>query len=211
MNQQVNLLAPIFRKQPTVLSARLALLLCGLLVAVLGVLQLVSAWQTTALANEQARLEARRDSATEHLNQLAEQIKGGGGKSQALVAERDRLAAEVNEKRQSMAALSRSELGNTTGFSPQFIGFARQRLSGLWLTGIRLTVGGREMELNGIVLDEALLPRYLDLLGTESIFRGIRFGHAELKRNQGDGQAKMQFTLRSQNPEVAKARPGNPS
>ncbi len=211
MNQQVNLLAPIFRRQPTVLSARLALLLCGLLVALLGVVQLVSAWQATTLTHEQARLEARRDGATDQLNQLAEQIRGGGGKSQQLVAERDRLAAEANEKRQSMAALSRSELGNTTGFSPQFIGFARQRLPGLWLTGIRLTVGGREMELQGVTLDEGLLPHYLDLLGTESVFRGSRFGHAELKRNQGDGQAKMQFTLRSQNPEAAPAQPLDPS
>lgn len=200
MNQQVNLLAPIFRKRQTVLSGRLAVLLCAVIVAVLGVLQVISVWQVSSLEREQTRLEVRRTSATQQLNQLAEQIKAGG-KSQELVAERDLLASELAHKRNALAALSRSELGNTTGFSPQFMGLARQRLSGLWLTRIDLASGGRRLELQGITLSEDLLPRYLALLGTEQIFKGIRFGHAQLSRPD-DSEREIQFELRSQEPSL---------
>lgn len=200
MNQQVNLLSPIFRKQQTLLSGRLALVVVGLGIAVLGVVHGLTVWQVGSLAREQAQLEVRRDTATEQLNQLAEQMKGGG-KSQHLVEERDRLRTELEHKKQSLAALSRSELGNTTGFSPQFIGLARQRLSGLWLTGIKLAGGGRQLELRGITLDEALLPLYLNLLGNEPVFRGTRFGHTQMQRVGGeagsDDTGPLRFELHS--------------
>lgn len=198
MNQQVNLLAPIFRKQQTILSGRFAVLLCAVIVAVLGVLQVISIWQVASLEREQTRLEERRTSATQQLNQLAEQIKAGG-KSQELVAERDQLATELGHKRHALAALSRSELGNTTGFSPQFMGLARQRLPGLWLTRIDLSTGGRRLELHGVTLSEDLLPRYLALLGSEPIFKGTRFGHAQLTRPD-ELEREIQFELRSQDP-----------
>lgn len=206
MSQQVNLLAPIFRKQQTLLSGRLALLVCALVVAVLGVLHAVTVWQVAGLAREQQRLEARRDQATGQLNQLAEQMKGGG-KSQPLVEERDRLKAELLKKREALAALSRSELGNTTGFSPQLIGFARQRLNGLWLTGIKLSGGGRSIELRGMALAEGLLPRYLTLLGSEPIFRGTRFGHAALNRDADGAGGRLRFELRSHDPGIAPPSP----
>lgn len=206
MSQQVNLLAPIFRKQRALLSARFALLVCAAVAGVAVLLQLVLAWQVGSLSREQAQLVARRDAATQQLAQLAEQMRGGG-RSQALVAERDALRAQVEEKRRSLAALSRSELGNTTGFSPQLIGLARQRLSGLWLTGVKLNGGGRQLELAGMTLDEALVPRYLGLLGNEPVFRGTRFNFAQLNRDAtaDDGRAPLRFELRSLDSSLAAA------
>ena len=101
--------------------------------------------------------------------------------------------ADFKRKSEALAALSRSELGNTTGFSPQFIGLARQRLAGLWLTHIAL--GGPGLELRGITLSEELLPRYLDMLGHEPVFQGTRFGEAHLTRSADP--AGLSFELRS--------------
>lgn len=201
MNQQINLLAPIFRKRQTLLSARLAMLLCVMVVAVLGVLHLTTVWQVAALSSEQADLRQRRDSDTARLNELAAQLSGEA-RSQELISERDRLAEEVESKSQALAALSRSELGNTLGFSPHFIGLARQRLNGLWLTRISLKKGGRSLELNGVTLSEQLLPRYLQLLGDEPVFNGTQFAHAFLARNaKGLDASQLRFELHSVDPD----------
>lgn len=196
MNQQVNLLAPMFRKQPTLFSARVSLMLCVLVIGVLGLIYLTSAWRAGALGREQVQLEARRDSVTRQLNELAAQIQGSG-KSQELTAERDRLAAERAKKAHALSALSRRELGNTTGFSPQFIGLARQLVGGLWLTRIELSSGGQQMELRGVTRSEELIPPYLRKLGSEPIFAGTQFGHAVLQRGDATG-ADLNFELRTQ-------------
>lgn len=196
MNQQVNLLAPMFRKQPTLFSARLSLILCALVIGVLGVIYLGTVWRAGLLAREQVRLEARRDTVVRQLDELAAQLKGGG-KSQELTAERDRLATERERKAHALAALSRRELGNTTGFSPQFIGLARQRVGGLWLTRIELTAGGQQMELRGMTRSEELIPRYLRKLGGEAVFAGTQFEHAVLQRGEAPG-SDLSFELRTQ-------------
>lgn len=198
MRQQVNLLAPMFRKQRALFSGQITVAIVVIVVVALGVIYGASAWRGSALAKEQLRLQAQRDTATRRLTEFAAQFQGRSP-STTLDAERVALTHERDRKAQALAALSRSELANTTGFSPQFVGLARQRLNGLWLTHVEVIAGGREIALDGITLSEELIPRYLKKLGAEDVFAGTEFGHARLQRvNEGGNQ--IQFQLRTVRP-----------
>ena len=195
MRQQVNLLAPMFRKQPTLFSARISLVICVVVALALGLIYAATTWRGAALAREQTRLEARRDIATRRLTELAGQFQGRGH-NQSLDAELATLTQERDRKAQALSALSASELVNTTGFSPQFLGLARQRLNGLWLTHVEVSASGSQMAIDGVALSEELIPRYLRKLGAEEIFAGTEFGHARLQRINQDGN-QIQFQLRT--------------
>ena len=196
MRQQVNLLAPMFRKQRALFSARVSLAICALVAVALGLIYAATAWRGAALAREQARLETARDTATRRLNEFAGQFQGKA-RDESLAAEVAALTQERDRKRQAFAALSRQELANTAGFSPHFMGLARQRLNGLWLTRVEVTGAGADMALDGIALSEELIPRYLEKLGSESVFAGIEFGHAQLQR-VSEGGNQLRFELRTQ-------------
>lgn len=194
MKQQVNLLAPMFRKQRALFSSQVCVIIIVIFALALGAIYAAFGWRASMLASEQARLAAERDRTTARLNELAAQMQGKGGAGldkqvEALTAERDR-------KQQAMAALSRKELGNTQGFSAQFTGLARSRLNGLWLTKVEVSAAGASMALSGVALSEELLPKYLSRLGGEAVFAGTSFEEASLKR-RADGGAQLDFVLRS--------------
>lgn len=192
MSQQVNLLAPIFRKPRTLFTARVAAMLALLLGASLALTSGWGSWRNSRLGSEQVRLEQRRDEVTAQITELgrvlaARQSAGGD-------AELARLTAERDLKAQSLALLASRELGSTRGFSDRLTGLARQHLDGLWLT--RVEFAGTQMALTGVALEESLVPRYLKLLGGEPVFEGTSFGHARLERTDSGAQG-LRFELRT--------------
>jgi hypothetical protein len=192
MRQQVNLLAPMYRKQRALFSARVSIGICLLVAGCLALIYLATLWRGSALATEQTRLTATRDTATRRVNELATQLQGKA--DPALEAEIAALTAERDRKSQALAALSNREVATTAGFSPQFIGLARQRISGLWLTRIELS--GANVALQGVTLAEELIPRYVRRLGGEQVFAGTSFQQARLER-AGEGN-ELRFELRTQ-------------
>jgi hypothetical protein len=195
MRQQVNLLAPMFRKQRALFGAQVSLMIVLLFSAALGVIYGGMKWRGATLDAEQVRLESERVTMTNRLNDLAGQFQGKS-QSHALDAQVQALSAERDRKAQALAALSRKELGNTTGFSPQFTGLARQRVGGLWLTHIEMAGSGGQMALSGVTLSEELIPKYLERLGSEGVFAGTAFEAARLQR-KADGGNQLEFELRA--------------
>jgi MSHA biogenesis protein MshI len=193
MRQQVNLLAPMYRKQRALFSARVSIGMCLLVGLALTLIYFVAVWRGAGLADEVARLESTRDTATRRVNELAAALQGQGT-DPAAEAEVAALTQERDRKAQALAALALREASGTAGFSPQFIGLARQRLNGLWLTRIELS--GGQLALTGVTLSEELIPRYLGKLGGESVFAGTAFQQARLERVT-DG-AGLRFELRTQ-------------
>lgn len=195
MKQQVNLLAPMFRKQRALFSSQISLVIIVLFTAVLALVYGGFSWRAAALRSEQAGLERQRTADTSRLNELAAQFEGKN-QSHVLDAQVEALSAERDRKAQALAALSRKELGSTQGFSPQFTGLARQRVNGLWLTHIEVGASGADMALTGITLSEELIPKYLAKLGSEAVFAGTAFDEASLQR-RNDGGNQLQFVLRT--------------
>ncbi len=193
MRQQVNLLAPMYRKQRALFSARVSIGICLLVGVALTLIYFVTVWRGSVIGNEYNRLVATRDTATRRVNELAAQLQGQTG-DPAVQTEVTALTQERDRKGQALQALALREADSTTGFSPQFIGLARQRLNGLWLT--KIEVSGEQLALQGVALSEELIPRYLRRLGAESVFAGTAFEQARLERAaEGD---ELRFELRTQ-------------
>lgn len=192
MRQQVNLLAPMYRKQRALFSARVSIGICLLVGVALALIYFATVWRNSMVARELAALQETRDTATRRVNDLAAQLQGNQA-DPALEAGIATLTAERDRKAQALAALSLREASGTEGFSPQFIGLARQRINGLWLT--RIEVSGAQLALTGVTVSEELLPRYLRQLGSETVFAGTAFQQAMLQRT-GEGD-ELRFELRT--------------
>jgi hypothetical protein len=192
MRQQVNLLAPMYRKQRALFSARVSIGICLLVGVALALIYFATVWRNSVVAREQIALQEARDTATRRVNELAAQLRGNQS-DPALEAGIAALTAERDRKAQALAALSLREASGTAGFSPQFIGLARQRINGLWLT--RIEVSGAQLALTGVTKAEGLIPRYLRQLGGEGVFTGTAFQQALLERT-GDGD-ELRFELRT--------------
>jgi MSHA biogenesis protein MshI len=192
MRQQVNLLAPMYRKQRALFSARVSIGICLLVGVALTLIYFVTIWRGAVVANEYNRLVATRDTATRRVNELAAQLQGKTA-DPAVETEVTGLKQERDRKAQALAALALREADSTSGFSPHFIGLARQRLNGLWLTRIELS--GGQLALQGVVLSEELIPRYLRRLGAEGVFAGTAFEQARLERVADSDE--LRFELRT--------------
>lgn len=83
-----------------------------------------------------------------------------------------KLRAEIEAKRSLLASVGD---GSEPAFSEYMEGLGRQHLRGLWLE--RVTVGrkGEQLAISGSMQKASLLPRYLQQLGNENVFQGVRF------------------------------------
>ncbi len=68
-------------------------------------------------------------------------------------------------------------------FADYLRGFARQSVTGLWLTAFTYDAASGSMEIHGRTVDPALLPEYIRRLNKEPAFRGRAF--AALKLAEG--------------------------
>ncbi|MDE2584906.1 MAG: hypothetical protein KGN39_05860, partial [Betaproteobacteria bacterium] len=60
----------------------------------------------------------------------------------------------------------------------------------LWLTGFEIGPGGLEMEIRGRMVNQSLLPRYIQRLDNEPRFRGRRFAALEMRGVDGSDKAE---------------------
>lgn len=178
MSQQINLILPALRPRfdwlglPVILAAGLlAILLAGGLYAQ-GKLQLGRLQaQEAGLRGEAAALQQQ----VQALAQAAAARKG----DPALAALIEALQVSIGERRAVLQALESGAAGSTTGFAGTLDGFSRQTLSGVWLT--RLSLQGGEIEIEGAVLDPALLPRFIEKLNAEPVFAGRNFAALDMQ------------------------------
>ncbi len=196
--QEINLLQDDLRPAADWLSGRRA----GLVLAVLAVLAVLYSalnfmdFLASRAALEQARAElARLDQA------LADaRVKYPPQARDAHLAERvARLAQEVAHKRRVLDTLSGRTFGNTRGFAGHLAGLARQRLEGVWLTGVAIRRGGTEISLTGASLDPELVPRLLQRLSREQAFAGTEFRRFLMERSEElKGAVRFRLTTRGE-------------
>lgn len=181
MSQQINLFNPIFLKQKKVFTAlamayALALLAAGALSVAyygkhqIGALQKEAVATTALLAQKRARQE--KVAAEFAPRQRSKELE-----TQLAAAE-----AELKELEHVSGVLLRGEFGNTQGYSEYFKAFARQHVSGLWLTGISIEGAGNEVGVRGRALEPSLVPNFIGRLRNESIMQGKTFGSLQINR-----------------------------
>ncbi len=113
-----------------------------------------------------------------------------------LIAELERIKRSNGEKLRALNYLSGNDAGNMTGFSFLLQGLGRKRdiINDLWLKKIKFSHGGYDLRLSGSSYQADLLPKFIQALGDEEIYKDREF--RELKISRSDGNKKvMDFVL----------------
>lgn len=193
MSQQINLFNPALAyKKPqfsaTSMAQALGLVLVGL-AALYGY-----TYYRTGQAEKQAAEIARTAAADQARLTKFSQALAPHGKSTLLEGEVMRLQNELAARQQALKALQGSgEFGDTKGYSAYLIAFARQIVSGLWLT--EFSIRGQEMALAGRTLDPALVPQYIQKLKREPVMQGRSFERLEMTLPKEAAARYIEFSL----------------
>lgn len=193
MSQQINLFNPAFEKQKHLLSA-------GGMAGGVGVAVLVLAGLAFGAQSRVAALQREADAGAARLEAAQKRLAAVEAEFAPRAAD-DALAGELADAEAQRAALQRvaaviehGELGNTRGYAEYFRALARQRIDGLWLTGVRIGGAGVDLGVQGRALDPALVPGFLARLRNEPVMQGKAVGTLQiaqapdLKRVDKDGK-----------------------
>lgn len=193
MSQQINLFNPIFLKQKKYFSVVTMLQALGLIV--LGSLLFSGyAWyQVQQFARQATEMTRRNEAEQKRLVSYASEFSPQRA-SQMLNDELKTLEAEAAAQNELLGTLKSGAIGNTQGYSEYMRAFARQSVSGLWLTGFDINGDGAQISLQGAATDPQLLPAYIQRMNKEPVMRGKSFSTLQMKQPKG---AEGQSTARS--------------
>lgn len=181
MSQQINLFNPIFLKQKKIFGAKPMLqALAVILVGVLGVTG-YAAYRVEELKGHAARSKAALDAQQARLVKVNTQF-APRQRSAALSMELGQAQAELASLRQVEAVLQGGALGNTHGYAEYFRAFARQNVSGLWLTGLHIAGAGNTIGVQGRAMQPTMIPLYISRLTAEQVMRGKTFASLKIDR-----------------------------
>ena len=134
--------------------------------------------QVSELEKQLIILEKRLD--TEHARLTEASKENNQTSSIALETEINHLEAQIRTK-QTIANIIRKDVQmDSHHFSDYMRAFARQLISGLWLTGF--VISNTQMTLTGRTIQAELLPAYLQQLGRETVMQGIYFSTLQIKK-----------------------------
>ena len=211
MNQQINLYRPIFRKQEKKFSARAMLQACAAIVIGVVALYAIMLWQAGGARTELQQVERQLAASSKRLQEVTQKY-GPGAKSKVLEDEVTQLEKQVAARLQVRELLSRGLFSNTSGFSEFFVAFARQHVSGIWLTGFDIVGAGESMRLQGRTVDPAHVPRYVQRLSAERSLAGREFqvftlSRPEKKGDKGEESPYVEFLFRTAQATETERRP----
>jgi hypothetical protein len=193
VTQQVNLYNPALAPRVERVTGRLALCamaaLCLFAVTAAVAARFESARVARLVAQHDGELAAVQAEVTRMAREAAARKPDA-----AVLAEFDSLQSLVQGRRLVMARLERGELGDTGGVSEYLRAFARQRVDGIWLTALSIGGSGREITVQGRMLDAQLLPDYLGRLREEAALRGRAFATLAMDTPTPSGGEQGQST-----------------
>ncbi len=201
MSQQINLFSPAFLKRGKYFSARAMLLALGLVIVGAGLLYAYARYQSALLARQYDALAQHAATDQQRLMRLANGLNPQDS-AQSLREELRRMQSALASQKAVLGALQSSSDANTSGYSRYMRAFARQSLSGLWLTGFDIEGDGAAMTLNGAALAPQLVPAYIQRLGNEPLMRGKNFSSLLIQQpgaaaNQHTAASYLEFSIRS--------------
>ncbi|MES2126206.1 MAG: hypothetical protein V4463_02950 [Pseudomonadota bacterium] len=197
MSQQINLFNPIFLKQKKVFTSIAMVQALGL---VLVGAVLVAFYASRNIAALKAEMEAGKILLNQRTVRLAEASEQFAPRQKNAALEADLAAAEVQLKgmRDVAGILKRGEFGNTRGYAEYFRAFARQRVNGLWLTGLSIHGAGVDIGVKGRALEPAMVPNYIGRLGQETVLRGKTFASLQIGQPSKEAVAPfVEFSLQT--------------
>ena len=200
ITQQVNLYHPIFRKQQKRFSAK-AMVQAGAGV-VLGTLLMYGYawWQTASLRHQAAQATAELETARKRLDTFNHQLAARQIDPRLAQEARD-LELRANAAERVGQLLAGQALAGSTGYSKYFVAFARQHVSGVWLTGFSVADAGEDVTLNGRTANPELVPQLLQRLSQEEALNGARFHVFQLQRpekgDKSESRGYVEFVVKT--------------
>jgi len=190
MSQQINLISPVLLKKRYAFGLREMALALGLILA--GML----AWggylhyQAGVLEARAAQQEARQAAAQQELDQLS---AAASRPVSALLSERLKAAqAQVAQREALLASIGYTIESTSTGFASHMRALAQSHTEGIWLNGF--TLSPNYVALKGSALNADLLTIYLDQLGRQAAFSGMKFSGMNAVLAQSAGDSREQTT-----------------
>jgi hypothetical protein len=174
VTQQINLFNPIFLKQRKVFTAVAMAQAVGLLLVGLGAFGVYQQQSVKSLRAQLAAVENQHKIKQGQLAAISVQF-APRQQDPELRNELANLELQARTLRHISGVLTKGQFGNTRGYADYFRAFARQRVDGLWLTGLKISGAGDDMTVNGRALDAALVPGFLGKLAKEPVLHGKTF------------------------------------
>lgn len=182
MQQTINLFVHLDQNKEPRFSARQGLIAIGALSVCMLIFGAALKVNTNMQQSALLELQGQRDQMQEELTILkASASKAASGD---LIA---KLRSEIESKRSLLASVGDGSAG---GFSEYMAGLGRQHVNGLWLQKVKVVNKGKLIAISGSMQKPSLLPRYLQRLGNEDVFKGLRF---QLMRIEELPQKKQQM------------------
>lgn len=174
MTQQINLFNPALRAKREWLTGKWLLNGIGVMVVLLGLYGGVVRWENQRLTEESSRVSADLVRMQEEMSRLNQEIgeRKVGSETQAAL---QRAEAALQGRERVREAFSSGALGSPEGFSEFLRAFARQAQDGLWMVGLQMAEGGRNITLEGRTVTPDQIPGYIRALNNEPTLRGRSF------------------------------------
>lgn len=185
MSQQINLFYAGKRKaENNFLADKMLHAMAGILI--LAVLfYAYSFYQNIQLGQQ---LQEANKNITAEQNRLTELAAEYSRQRSGLTIEQEikKLTAEASAQREIIEALKSGVIGSTQGYSEYMQAFARQVVSGLWLTGFGIEGDANKMSISGAALTGELVPAYILRLNNEKVMRSKTFASLQMQLPKED-------------------------
>jgi len=181
VSQQINLYAPLFRRQKKVFSAVALLQAMGIVVLAVAAFYIFVAMRTSVLRIEAADSAEQLKKELERLKVLSA-AESPAQREKALAERRKQLEAAVAARTRALRALEEGALGRSKGYADTLRALARSTTNGVWLTRIDFSEDGGGLSLTGRATHAALVARYLERLRVDRALRAEKFATLEIRR-----------------------------
>ena len=187
MQQTINLFDHLTKRETIAVSTQHIVIAVIVTLAAVLLISLVSVYRGSLDAAQIQ--QAEQDN--ERLQTQLSELRAEGTNDSKSIQRTKRL---LKQRRQILHSLSNQQHDIGQGFSDHLAGLGRQQLKGLWLSSIELRAGGEEIALKGAMKHATLLPRYLQDLGKEPAFSGLRFQLMKIENSEAS-RDHLQFEI----------------
>lgn len=182
MKQEINLFK-VEKKKEIILSFKKMLKVMS---AFFGIMVLISIYDAYDYYGNQKILNELQKKQREFNKQLlavGEKLPPQQTRDQ-IIAENKKLESDLEARKEILSTLTMLQSTRTMGFSNYLIALAAESFAGLWLTRFKLRGDGSYILLEGDTQRPEYVPRFLEGLSKESIFKGKSFQVFNLKADK---------------------------
>ena len=195
MRQQINLYRDELIDRAEPLKGKQAGLILFVALVIILFLGGFGYWRGQEMESQRALLESQQQQMQSDIRTLEQQFPVRHV-SPLLQQRVTRLEQESRELGQTLDFVLMREQGRNSEMLAALEGLAQRRHNGLWLSQVRLSRQGLDVELSGRAFHPELVPEYLQWLINEGVFAGMTFSHLRLARLE-EYPGHVDFTISS--------------